>query len=449
VNEYGLRRHRLNVHQINTDDPLERSFVCYICGRQFSEAYKLDAHLRRHTNDRRHACPFCEKRFFRRCQLDEHVVVHLGVRPYVCPTCRRTFYSRSNLRMHVMRHRRKSTCQPPAAQRGGNSDAGSAALDSGPVGGHRSTGECEASFGGDSAAAPKRRHRTTAHPDRRRRRPPPPTLTQFACADCGHLSPSYVGLNRHRRALGHGSAAMAYVCDLCEDDAAAAAAAFPTAFRLLAHRCRRHFAARPFVCGRCGRRFGSQRRANAHVLRRHAGDVRRYECPKCAAGVYYSAKLLRAHLLRHVVADPLELTSRRDRRPAAGAVADPAAAAARSEELACTDCGARFRGAASLRVHARDAHLLGGGRAARHRRCAACGKCFSTVGNLRRHELIHAGTRRFCCDLCGRAFTQSNTLKAHLRVHTGVRPFVCPVCGHACTQSSNLTNHMRTHNNTI
>ena len=105
--------------------------------------------------------------------------------------------------------------------------------------------------------------------------------------------------------------------------------------------------------------------------------------------------------------------------------------------------------------------------------CKCCGRCFSQMTKLRKHEKIHSGERPFVCKFCGKSFIENSKLTLHLRTHTGekpyqcvlcqktfsvvsnlhkhmtihsgVKPFVCIVCGRGFTQNVNLKSHMRIH----
>ena len=76
-----------------------------------------------------------------------------------------------------------------------------------------------------------------------------------------------------------------------------------------------------------------------------------------------------------------------------------------------------------------------------------CGKFFSTVGNLRTHQLIHSNTRPHKCPFptCESDFRQAINLKAHMRTHTGERPFRClhANCGKLFTALSSVRRHVR------
>lgn len=47
--------------------------------------------------------------------------------------------------------------------------------------------------------------------------------------------------------------------------------------------------------------------------------------------------------------------------------------------------------------------------------CETCGKSFSSLGNMRKHALIHTGLKPYQCPQCGRRFL----LKHHLQKHLG------------------------------
>ena len=77
--------------------------------------------------------------------------------------------------------------------------------------------------------------------------------------------------------------------------------------------------------------------------------------------------------------------------------------------------------------------------------CSECDKAFQLKGDLKRHTLIHTGTKPFTCDLCDKQFTRRFTMTEHMRIHTGDRPFSCTLCNKSFTLKTNLTDHLRTH----
>ncbi|KAL2085264.1 hypothetical protein ACEWY4_018584 [Coilia grayii] len=77
--------------------------------------------------------------------------------------------------------------------------------------------------------------------------------------------------------------------------------------------------------------------------------------------------------------------------------------------------------------------------------CSQCGKLFSEISSLRRHQRIHIGLKPYECMLCNRTFRQCNQLKTHLRIHTGEKPFKCDKCDKAFAQKCQLVFHCRMH----
>ncbi|XP_076824114.1 uncharacterized protein LOC143470104 isoform X1 [Clavelina lepadiformis] len=77
--------------------------------------------------------------------------------------------------------------------------------------------------------------------------------------------------------------------------------------------------------------------------------------------------------------------------------------------------------------------------------CETCGKRFTLIENLHRHQMIHTNERPFRCTHCAKSFRLSQHLKEHIRIHTGEKPYKCHTCGHAFCQISNLKSHQKTH----
>jgi uncharacterized Zn-finger protein len=76
-----------------------------------------------------------------------------------------------------------------------------------------------------------------------------------------------------------------------------------------------------------------------------------------------------------------------------------------------------------------------------------CEKEFHLKGNLKRHETIHTGVKKFKCVFCEKAFFRKADMEVHHRVHTGEKPFQCKFegCLKAFARKSDLRSHERTH----
>uniref|UniRef100_A0A8C9AJG6 Transcription factor IIIA n=1 Tax=Prolemur simus TaxID=1328070 RepID=A0A8C9AJG6_PROSS len=88
---------------------LPRRFICSFpdCSASYNKAWKLDAHLCKHTGERPFVCDHegCGKAFVRDYHLSRHILIHTGEKPFVCAAvgCDQKFNTKSNLKKHFER----------------------------------------------------------------------------------------------------------------------------------------------------------------------------------------------------------------------------------------------------------------------------------------------------------------------------------------------------------
>uniref|UniRef100_A0A1A7WZU1 Zinc finger protein 146 n=1 Tax=Iconisemion striatum TaxID=60296 RepID=A0A1A7WZU1_9TELE len=99
--------------------PLEiaDSYVCTICGREFSQRGQWTKHMQVHRRagakaDKSFTCDICGKRLTRFDGYQKHLRVHTGEKPYCCCVCGRRFSDNSNYKRHIRSHRKAGVVVP-------------------------------------------------------------------------------------------------------------------------------------------------------------------------------------------------------------------------------------------------------------------------------------------------------------------------------------------------
>ncbi|XP_050327824.1 zinc finger protein 615 isoform X1 [Bactrocera neohumeralis] len=78
--------------------------ICEICGNIYKYQHALNAHMRRHNNDRQFGCELCDKAFVSNVELKRHMRVHTGQKPYPCSFCERRFSDFGSRSKHERTH---------------------------------------------------------------------------------------------------------------------------------------------------------------------------------------------------------------------------------------------------------------------------------------------------------------------------------------------------------
>lgn len=87
---------------------LLKMYQCTICGHEFKQKGNLEAHMKRHSDEKPFECSECQKSFKEKRELIRHTsLVHSKVRPYPCGQCDRAFAYRYMLDRHLRTHTEK------------------------------------------------------------------------------------------------------------------------------------------------------------------------------------------------------------------------------------------------------------------------------------------------------------------------------------------------------
>ncbi|VVC89491.1 unnamed protein product, partial [Leptidea sinapis] len=178
-------------------------------------------------------------------------------------------------------------------------------------------------------------------------------------------------------------------------------------------------------CGRCRKLLNDEILWNAHWLSHFKRDRQPYRCSLCE-------KSFKNHhtILKHGMTHKLE--------PSQKMIAVP------EKRFVCDICPEGFHYMRSLLSHRYRAHPDAVSRVM-VLRCPVCGREFSQMASLRRHQKSHTGEKNYLCNVCGKAVSTQEHLKFHLRIHEQYKPYVCKTCNKGFVKKCNLKLHERVH----
>ncbi|XP_059062043.1 zinc finger protein 79-like [Achroia grisella] len=84
--------------------PIQKNYICDICGKGFRGNAFLVYHKRTHFEERAYKCAQCPKAFHNRTNLQMHEKTHSDHRPYPCTVCMKAFKSKGALDRHFRSH---------------------------------------------------------------------------------------------------------------------------------------------------------------------------------------------------------------------------------------------------------------------------------------------------------------------------------------------------------
>lgn len=100
--QYILKCHISSVH--NREN---RTYLCPVCGKNFTTKHSLNMHQNIHSGNRPFTCNICGKCFMYNSALRDHKHIHSGEKKFECEVCNKAFQQRSGLQMHAKIHTEK------------------------------------------------------------------------------------------------------------------------------------------------------------------------------------------------------------------------------------------------------------------------------------------------------------------------------------------------------
>ncbi|XP_030378038.1 zinc finger protein 394 [Scaptodrosophila lebanonensis] len=109
-------QHALNAHMRRHNN--ERPFCCEVCQKAFISNVELRRHMRVHTGQKPYGCSYCDRRFSDFGSSKKHERIHTGERPYVCDVCKKGFAYAHVLSVHKRTHTGKKQFQCTLCEKG-------------------------------------------------------------------------------------------------------------------------------------------------------------------------------------------------------------------------------------------------------------------------------------------------------------------------------------------
>lgn len=103
-----ILKNQLNVHLLRVHvpkyDPRHRRFPCHICEYKTGFQFKLEEHLKTHSDARNFRCNLCERMFKSAKSLRQHIHLHTGDKRHKCKYCGLKFAQSAGKRYHERNH---------------------------------------------------------------------------------------------------------------------------------------------------------------------------------------------------------------------------------------------------------------------------------------------------------------------------------------------------------
>lgn len=64
--------------EMMTIPPVEKTFLCHVCSKQFKHKHHMSIHLKIHSSEKEYECGDCGRKFRQKSHLNQHKKIHSG-----------------------------------------------------------------------------------------------------------------------------------------------------------------------------------------------------------------------------------------------------------------------------------------------------------------------------------------------------------------------------------
>ena len=87
----------------------KRIYECKKCGKILANSSSLNAHEKRHSEEKPFSCFQCNQRFTQEVALQNHQLIkHTNEKQHICPQCGKGEATKGNLKQHQNSHRKRA-----------------------------------------------------------------------------------------------------------------------------------------------------------------------------------------------------------------------------------------------------------------------------------------------------------------------------------------------------